>query len=195
MDRDRKFNRKTVFVKCDFCGKEFEKVASEVKRNKEKGRHNYCCRECAVRGASRTRSTVFKNLPRTEKQIKHLESLRFSHGDKYTPFRYTYRVIKARYKEFDLTIDDLVEQWQMQKGICPYTGYDLILPENKNIKTIDFFHRASLDRIDSSLGYVKGNIQFVSTPINLMKTTKSDKEIRLFLKDISKFTSSLEIND
>jgi hypothetical protein len=27
MDRDRKFNRKTVFVKCDFCGKEFEKVA------------------------------------------------------------------------------------------------------------------------------------------------------------------------
>lgn len=63
------------------------------------------------------------------------------------------------------------------------------------LRRLYFFHRASLDRIDSSLGYVKGNIQFVPTPINLMKTTKSDKEIRLFLKDISKFTSSLEIND
>ena len=195
MDRDRKFNRKTVFVKCDFCGKEFEKVASEVKRNKEKGRHNYCCRECAVKGASRTRSIILKTIPRTEKQIKQVQSLKFLNRDKYSPFRYTYRVIKARYKDFNLTLNDLLEQWEKQSGICPYTGYCLILPENKNLKTIDFFHRASLDRIDSSLGYVKGNIQFVSTPINYMKITKSDKEIRLFLKDISKFTSTLIVDE
>lgn len=192
---DRKYNRRTVIVKCDFCGKEFEKVASEVKRNKEKGRHNYCCRECAVKGAGKTRLEVIKNRPTTERQLKHLEDMRKHLRDEYTPFRYTYRVIKARYKNFDLTIDDLVEQWNKQSGKCPYTNYDLVLPENNNLKNIDFFHRASLDRIDSSLGYVKGNIQFVSTPINYMKITKSDKEVRLFLKDISKFTSMLTVDE
>lgn len=48
---------------------------------------------------------------------------------------------------------------------------------------------ASLDRIDSSKGYIKGNVQFVSLPINYMKSTKSDIEIRQFLKQISSYTS------
>lgn len=190
---DRKFNRKTVFVKCDYCGKEFEKVASEVKRNSEKGRHNYCCYECVVKGAAQTRAVVLKNKPLTEKQLKHLEEIRYLNRDEYTPFRYTYRVIKARHKEFDLTIDDLVEQWNRQNGKCPYTGYDLVLPENGNLKDIDFFHRASLDRIDSSIGYIKGNVQFVSTPINYMKITKTDIEVKRFLKNISEFTRNLDV--
>lgn len=186
MEKDRKHNRKTVMVKCDCCGKMFEKVESEVKRNAEKGRHNYCSRECTGKGLSSVR-TGKKRGPATGKALEHLKEIQGNRRDPYTPFRYTYRCIMRRYQEVNVTIDDLVEQWEKQSGICPYTGYKLILPENGNVGKIDFFHRASLDRIDSSKGYIKGNIQFVSTPINLMKQSQDDVAVKNFLKDIAKF--------
>ena len=190
MDRHRTHNRKTVMVKCDYCGKMFEKVASEVKRNAEKGRKNYCSRECVGKGAGKTR-TGLKRGPATKENLKHLHEICGNRRDPYTPFRYTYRCVMHRYQDVDITLDDLFEQWERQNGRCPYTGYELILPENGNIKTIDFFHRASLDRIDSTKGYIKGNIQFVSTPINYMKSTKTDEEVKTFLRDIAKFLETL----
>lgn len=185
MKKDRKLGRKTVFVTCDCCGKVFEKVESEVKRNTEKGRHNYCSREC-VGKATTNRQTGRKRGPASGSALEHLKNICGNKRDKLTPYRYTYRCIKKRFQDVDITIDDLAEQWEKQNGICPYSGFKLILPENGNVKNIDFFHRASLDRIDSSKGYVKGNIQFVSTPINLMKQSRSDEEIKNFLMEIAK---------
>lgn len=187
---DRKHNRRTVFVICDNCGKEFEKVASEVTRNALKNRHNYCSKECSIKGAAKTR-TGLKRGPATGKALEHIHEICNNRRDEYTPFRYTYRTIKARYKDVDVTINDLVEQWEKQRGVCPYTGFQLVLPENGNINKIDFFHRASLDRIDSSKGYVVGNIQYISTPINLMKQSQSDESVRKFLREISEYTSKL----
>lgn len=192
MEKDRKKNRKTVQVKCDYCGKIFEKVASEVKRNAEKGRHNYCSREC-VGKASTARQLGRKRGPATGKALEHIKEICGNRRDELTPFRYTHRCIRQRFQDVDVTIEDLKEQWEKQDGKCPYTGFELVLPENMNIKKIDFFHRASLDRIDSSKGYVKGNIQFISTPINLMKLTRSDQEVKDFLKEVAKFVLKDEI--
>jgi len=186
MVKDRKFNRKTVIVKCDYCGKLFEKVESEVKRNAEKGRHNYCSRECTGKGLSRVATGKKRNVV-NEETLKHLREICGNRRDVLTPYRYTYRCIMRRNHDVEITLDDLIEQWEKQNGVCPYTGFKLILPENGNLKTVDFFHRASLDRIDSKKGYVKGNIQFVSTPINLMKQSQSDEDVKKFLKEISKF--------
>lgn len=190
MEKNRKFGRKTVFVVCDNCGKTFEKVESEVKRNAKMGRHNYCSRECVGKAVT-NRQTGKKRGPASEKSLEHLKKIWGNKRDEYTPYRYTYRCVMRRFQDVDIEIEDLKEQWNKQNGICPYTGVQLILPEDGNIKKIDFFHRASLDRIDSSKGYVKGNIQFISTPINLMKQSQSDESIRKFLKDISDFTSKL----
>lgn len=188
MEKDRKFNRKTLFVTCDYCGKVFEKVASEVKRNLEKGRHNYCSRECAGK-ATTNRQTGKKRGPADEKLLEHLKEIQGNRRDEYTPYRYTFKCIKQRFQDVDVELSDLMEQWNKQNGICPYTGIKLILPEHGNIKDVDFFHRASLDRIDSSYGYIKGNIQFISTPINLMKQSQTDESVKKFLKEISEFTS------
>lgn len=186
MKKDRKFNRKTVMVKCDCCGKIFEKVESEVKRNAEKGRHNYCSRQCTGKGLSLSKTGV-KRGKISEEEYNHLKNIWGNRRDELTPYRYTYRCVLRRNHDVDITINDLVEQWNKQNGICPYTGYKLILPENGNLKKVDFFHRASLDRIDSEKGYIKGNIQFVSTPINLMKQTQSDEDVKKFLSEISEF--------
>ena len=47
-----------------------------------------------------------------------------------------------------------------------------------------------IDRIDSSKGYIKDNIQFISTPINYLKNTMSDSETKQYLKSISKYIST-----
>jgi hypothetical protein len=44
----------------------------------------------------------------------------------------------------------------------------------------------SLDRINNSLGYVIGNVQFVSIVINFMKNTMSEKEVYELINIIKK---------
>ena len=58
------------------------------------------------------------------------------------------------------------------------------LPSYKTCNKIDIRKQASLDRIDSSKGYVKGNVQFIVAPINYMKNTLSD----LYDKYMAKYT-------
>ncbi len=59
-----------------------------------------------------------------------------------------------------------------------------------NIQSLKFEEKASLDRIDSSLGYIKGNIQWISLPINLMKAEMSNEWTKNFLKQISTYCST-----
>jgi hypothetical protein len=81
---------------------------------------------------------------------------------------------KTRKIDFSLTMDDLQKQFEKQNGKCAYTGLDLVLPK-------DFLHIfgpeiASIDRIDSSIGYQVDNIQFVRKVINFMKYQLSHDE-------------------
>jgi hypothetical protein len=48
---------------------------------------------------------------------------------------------------------------------------------------------ASLDRIDSSKGYIKGNIQFVSVIANYAKNEMTHDEMLYFCKATAKFWS------
>lgn len=190
MSEKHNFNRKLGTVKCDNCGKEFQKPQSEINRSIKLGRNNYCCRECSIEGARKTRANL-PHKPASNKLLEHLKHICGNQRDAYTPFRYSLRCAKRRFKDVNVTLDDLKDVWEKQNGICPYTGIKLILPEDSNINQIDFFHRASLDRIDSEKGYVKGNIQFISTPINLMKQSQTDLDVKNFLKEISNYTSNL----
>ncbi len=56
-----------------------------------------------------------------------------------------------------------------------------------NKKDNNLFNLASLDRTDSTKLYEKGNVVFVSTPINYMKNTMSKKETIAFCKKIAIF--------
>lgn len=181
-------NRKTITFICDYCKHEGIKSLSEYNRNIKLGRKNYCCRECAAKGAGQTRT----NLPRevSDNMLKHNRSISNNRKDEYTPFRYTLRNINKRFKNVNITLSYLKTVWENQKGICPYTGLQLVLPIESNLSTIPFPYRASLDRIDSNLGYIEGNVQFVSTPINLMKSTMTDLETKQYLKLISSYTST-----
>lgn len=180
--------RKTVTFICDECGNEGIKAKTEYERNLKLGRKNYCCRSCAVKGASKSRTG--KTYIPSDALLEHLDKMKSNRKDEYTPFRYTLRAVKRRYKDIDIDLEYLKEIWELQNGVCPYTGLNLVLPQDNNIHDINIIYRASLDRIDSSLGYIRGNIQFISTPINYMKSTMSDLETKRFLKAISNYTST-----
>ena len=67
--------------------------------------------------------------------------------------------------EIDIDKEYLWNLYQSQNGKCIYTGLDISLPTHWK----DRFFTASVDRIDSSKGYLKGNVQWVHRHINFMK--------------------------
>lgn len=79
--------------------------------------------------------------------------------------------IRAKNKNLEFSIDegDIIIPEK-----CPYLGMDLSMDRttNKNI-------RPSLDRIDPSKGYIKGNIQVISWRANMLKNNSSAEELLL----------------
>jgi hypothetical protein len=69
---------------------------------------------------------------------------------------------KLRTKNFNLIDQDLIDLWDKQNGQCAYTKLPLLATANQ-------FNTISLDRVDSSKGYVVGNVQLVCAAINKMK--------------------------
>jgi hypothetical protein len=83
----------------------------------------------------------------------------------------------------DIDYDFLLDLWDKQDGKCALT----------NIPMVHKFHQlnaVSIDRINSSKGHVKGNIQLVCKAINLMKNTHTNEEVFQFLEVIKNGQSS-----
>ena len=176
------YNTKLIEVECDNCGCISKKPLSEYNRNIKLSRHNFCSRRCVAIFRNKLRKGMCSSL-----QYEHLLKICGNRRDQYSPFRYILGNIRRRFKDYDIDLEYLKLLWESQEGICPYTGLKLVLPSYHN--NVEYFKLASLDRIDSSKGYVKGNLQYISLPINFMKNTKSDKDVKQFLKQISSYTS------
>jgi len=165
------YGRKLGSCICKNCGKEFEKPLSEINRNIKLNRPNFCTRSCVGK-------TNIKNFGDKSFNISNCNKIK-RYGDWYTLFKYHYRTIASRCRskdiELDITIDDLKNQWELQNGICEFTGVKLILSSYSKISK-DPIYTASLDRIDSSKGYVKNNIRWVSRAINWMKNNMTDDQ-------------------
>ena len=170
---------KTIELTCDACGDKFHKRKAEHNRSVKNGqKRNFCSRKCCGKVIG------INNIPSESKVWDHLNAS--NRADELSPFRWHYRNAKQRKREFDVTLEDLKGVWDKQKGRCPYTGWKLKNMENMSVKnqlpkTPD---RASLDRIDSSKGYVNGNIQFVSYMAQIAKNVFSDEELRIFCEAV-----------
>lgn len=69
----------------------------------------------------------------------------------------------SRGYQWDLTIEFIWDLYQKQGGVCALSGLPIGWSEKGLTAT------ASIDRIDSSEGYLKGNVQLVHKDINFMK--------------------------
>lgn len=91
---------------------------------------------------------------------------------------------KKRSEHFDLTF--LEELHAKQKGVCAISGVEMTyLQEGGKCPT-----NISIDRIDSSRGYEKDNIQLVCSLVNTMKMQYSEEVLIEWCKKIIDFQES-----
>lgn len=88
---------------------------------------------------------------------------------------------KTKEKTFEITIQYGWELFLKQNRRCAISGLSLHMGKH-NIRPT-----ASLDRIDSSIGYIEGNVQWVHKDINLMKQSYSDEYFIQMCKQVSNY--------
>jgi hypothetical protein len=117
-----------------------------------------------------------KNQKLTKKEFLEFEEM-YNNKDKieYILLKRGRDNSKYRNLEFNLTVEDIIIPEK-----CPYF----------NIPFDDKRFGISIDRIDSSKGYVKGNIQIISRLANSMKNDSTKDELITFAQNILKIYNS-----
>jgi hypothetical protein len=80
---------------------------------------------------------------------------------------------KEREKELDITPEEILQIYKSQNGKCAISGLPITFRSEYGCRKTGrkySLDTASLDRIDSSKGYVHGNVQWVHKHINVMKS-------------------------
>lgn len=84
--------------------------------------------------------------------------------------------------EIKITKDDLRELWDQQQGKCAVTGLHMTyFPRSQRHST---GLNASVDRIDSTDIYRKGNVRLVCSRVNFMKGAGEDADMLWWCKQI-----------
>lgn len=102
---------------------------------------------------------------------------------KRNPRRVLLSGIKSRCKKgnipFNLTLDDIIVP-----EVCPVLGIPLVWHAGTGVKKDNGNNHdsPSVDRVDPSKGYVKGNIRIISKRANLIKNDATVKELELILE-------------
>lgn len=111
--------------------------------------------------------------------------------DQYSPFKYSLNKARSRSKSrgevTDLTLEYLKEIWETQKGLCSYTNIKMEMPRSSQDEDIKKSPtKLSLDRIDPSIGYIQGNVEFVCYCVNVMKNDFTKDQMVDFINEIKK---------
>jgi hypothetical protein len=77
--------------------------------------------------------------------------------------------------EFDIFVQDIEDLYEQQDKKCILSGWPICFNERRQRAGKTNLGQASVDRIDSSKGYTKDNIQIVHKDINSAKSDRSDK--------------------
>lgn len=99
---------------------------------------------------------------------------------------------------FDLTPKDIYDKYIEQDKKCIFSGIELVFTQRRLRKKEQVVvgqkqerGSASVDRIDSSKGYTKDNIQITHKHINLMKRDHSDDYFIELCKKVSDFRTKI----
>ena len=158
-----------IDIVCSNCGITFQREKSQYDNGIRKGWRVCCSTKCVG-------------------QVSIVNLGPLDRGKPAIPFYNYVKVAKLRQREkknleVNIDVKYLSEVWSKQEGKCPYTHIELYVHKYGK-QNNDHRYLASLDRIDSSKGYIKGNVQFVSTSINYMKNNMTDKQTKDFIKEI-----------
>jgi hypothetical protein len=140
-------------VICSMCKNSYPKDNNYFYFKKDGTIYSTKCKPCAKKKSFKINSTL----------KGHVQSL--------------LRGAKSRNKNCNIDYKYIIELYEFQNKKCAITGIELTHLRNgvKNLTNI------SIDRIDSNVGYIKGNIQLVCTWANLAKTSLSMEDFKNFI--------------
>lgn len=168
---------------CSKCKQELPLDAFN-KGNSLYGRRSFC-RECE----HKLQNTQDKVARRRELELKRRENpeyvkhrnqkdieRRMSNKDSYRKYLLNTAKHRAKKKhlDFNITLEDIV-----LPKICPLLEIPLTMSKGKASE-----NSYSLDRIDSSKGYIKGNVWVISNRANLLKNNATLEELELLVNNI-----------
>lgn len=163
----------------DYSGQEYNriKILKFLEKQNNKDKCNYYIYECQCHCGkifNKIGSYIVSGAILSCGCLK--DAIGFEFGD--IPHGYWQRIENSALRrkiEFKITPNYAWEIWQKQNGKCRFTNESLIFHRTGT----DAYTKqttASLDRIDSSKGYIEGNVQWVHKTINFMKLSMSDQE-------------------
>jgi hypothetical protein len=100
-----------------------------------------------------------------------------------------HRRTKRSNLEFNVTKEYLNNLFIKQDGKCKLSGLEITFPKRWDDKS----STASLDRIDSSKGYIVGNVQWVHKHVNVMKNIFSQEMFIFICNQVSKNNDEVNI--
>lgn len=89
---------------------------------------------------------------------------------------------KSRHLEMTISIKDIWGLFQAQRGLCALTGVPIQFGTHQT---------ASLDRIDSSIGYIEDNVQWVHKDINRMKQNFSEEKFIMLCQLVVQYNAQI----
>jgi hypothetical protein len=163
-----------ITKKCGACKEEVD-VARFTKNNASKDRLQSVCKSC-----DKFRQAV----RRIEKAVETREySLNYQRNRRKDPEYRIQMLLNAskqralkKNREHTLTLKEIKELWPVDNK-CPVFGFNLEW-NNEGFRETS----PSLDRIDSSKGYTKDNVQVISWKANRIKAYATIEELETVLK-------------
>jgi hypothetical protein len=114
------------------------------------------CKPCVLENAKLNQPTSYK----TKSEKRSLSPKNFISGVLNHASR------RKQHLGFDIDLGYLLELYSQQRGLCAISGVEMTyFAGNGRVYT-----NISLDRVDSTKGYVRGNVQFVCDIVNRMKS-------------------------
>lgn len=162
--------------KCLNCGKEWE---VQVKSSTSPSRKQMFCVDCVNNLSIWERKRIsMEKIPELRK--KYLEDKRseFLRNYKKQILYRTESRAKAKGLEFNIDESDIVIP-----EICPILEVPIIVGTKG-----DYEYSLSIDRVDNSKGYIKGNVQIISKKANSMKNSANPDELITFCKNVLRYS-------
>jgi len=155
-----------VALKCEQCGVEFWIQKSDTKIHPHK---RYCSRKCKDIHQSFLYSgdgnPLFGKTPSAEQLNNRRRRIMLNSAKRRS---------KKMGVEFNLTLDDIIIP-----NKCPLLEIELFNGNGSHCS-----NSPSLDRIDSSLGYIKGNVHVISFRANTIKQDATIDELQLLINNL-----------
>lgn len=170
--------RTPEILHCPVCGYDLPYYKFIIARKSHTGRM-WCCKECYETNPGISKNNFrkkfdseFKTLIYTQKRESRLRN--FIHS--------MWKAAKKRAKERGLDFN-IEESDIVIPKICPILEVPLEFGTKDN-----YNYSPSLDRIDNTKGYIKGNIQVISKKANTMKNSATLQELQTFCKNILRYS-------